>query len=393
MNRGLTVESKGKVALFTFFRNNFGSFLQCYSTKTVLEKNGWTCNVFEVCKEKGILHSFENKLRSLNKAIRINNRYSGYLGKLVANRLKRRGKAIDLSNGTHAQIDQAINEYLKPINEREKDLLKLGLDPTYSFFITGSDQVWNPSIFVPDYFFLNFAPKEKRVAFAPSIGINSIPKEYGFIKDYIKGFNQISLREEESIDLVKTFYKGPISRVGDPAIMLSKNQWQEFSNNGIKIKGNYFLINFLDEPSSSAIKTINEYLSKIGDVSLICIGFNFKGYKLFRNHRFLDSIGPKDYVSLILNAKEIFTDSFHTSLFSIILNKCFFCFERQYSTDKPQEIRILDLLNRFSMSTRYIKEETDLSKIKTNNDETLIQLERENTTSYLLSSLEKGRQK
>ena len=34
-----------RVALVTFFRDNYGSALQCYATKTFLQKNGYECDV------------------------------------------------------------------------------------------------------------------------------------------------------------------------------------------------------------------------------------------------------------------------------------------------------------------------------------------------------------
>ena len=43
------------------------------------------------------------------------------------------------------------------------------------YYITGSDQVWNPVFAGKEYQFLCFAPKNKRFSFSASFGVDSIP--------------------------------------------------------------------------------------------------------------------------------------------------------------------------------------------------------------------------
>lgn len=72
---------------------------------------------------------------------------------------------------------------------RQMDISQFGrkTEAEYDFFVTGSDQVWNP------YFrnavekiknqFLAFAPPHQKVCFAPSIGVNEISKQLYEIKE------------------------------------------------------------------------------------------------------------------------------------------------------------------------------------------------------------------
>ncbi|WP_346972677.1 hypothetical protein, partial [Collinsella aerofaciens] len=49
---------------------------------------------------------------------------------------------------------------------------------SYDFFVAGSDQVWSP--YSPDAnstMFLTFSPREKRIAFSPSLAAPTIPEE------------------------------------------------------------------------------------------------------------------------------------------------------------------------------------------------------------------------
>ena len=55
------------------------------------------------------------------------------------------------------------------------------LNESYSNFIVGSDQVWNPlfwSDIEKEYktYFLRFADEQKRIAYAASFGISELPK-------------------------------------------------------------------------------------------------------------------------------------------------------------------------------------------------------------------------
>ncbi|MBQ9488151.1 MAG: polysaccharide pyruvyl transferase family protein [Selenomonadaceae bacterium] len=51
----------------------------------------------------------------------------------------------------------------------------------YDFFVVGSDQVWNPDFWLYPLLFLPFIPREKKIAYAASIGIAEIPDD---VKEY-----------------------------------------------------------------------------------------------------------------------------------------------------------------------------------------------------------------
>jgi len=49
----------------------------------------------------------------------------------------------------------------------------------FDFFVTGSDQVWNPFYFEKlDIFFLTFAKKKRRISYAPSMSVDKLPPQY-----------------------------------------------------------------------------------------------------------------------------------------------------------------------------------------------------------------------
>lgn len=57
----------GKIGLVTFFRDNYGSELQCYATKTFLEKMDmnamlYTSIVTDLAKSRNVLNQFQRSL-------------------------------------------------------------------------------------------------------------------------------------------------------------------------------------------------------------------------------------------------------------------------------------------------------------------------------------------
>lgn len=98
------------------------------------------------------------------------------------------------------------------------------------FFVTGSDQVWNPLFRSArgriDNRLLTFAPPGKRVCFAPSIGLNDLPQvwQQTFIRDWNR-YPRLSVRETGGADLIRRLTGRDAEVVVDPTLMLDRQQW------------------------------------------------------------------------------------------------------------------------------------------------------------------------
>ena len=143
----------------------------------------------------------------------------------------------------------------------------------------------------------------------------------------------------------------------------------------------------MNKPSDLAINTINEYL-KERECTVYCICNKYDEYKSLLRFEFID-INPYDYIALINKADFIFTDSFHSTLFSLNLETQFFTFERQYLHEISQSSRIIDLLSRLNMVDRYIIDERkDFINLECWNSDQLFEIERDNLKKYLREALE-----
>ncbi|MCI8484007.1 MAG: polysaccharide pyruvyl transferase family protein [Lachnospiraceae bacterium] len=82
--------------------------------------------------------------------------------------------------------------------------------PVYSAYICGSDQIWNPGFCdMDENYFLGFAPKGRRIAYAPSFGVQELPRVWR--REYRKRLNNIdflSVREKTGAEMIKKLRGG-----------------------------------------------------------------------------------------------------------------------------------------------------------------------------------------
>lgn len=331
-----------KMAIVTIDdNNNYGNRLQNYALQSFLK-----CYISEV---KTIwydkLTSFELKsimsLKSIIKFMINRNSYRYYLKNEYLNECIR---IYNIKKFSQKYIDiDFVNDLSKISNE-------------YDFFITGSDQVWNPNFWFREKLystarFLKFAPKEKRVAYAASIAIPSIPKDKEqFFRDSLNEMKAISMREKSGAELVKNLTGKDVPVVVDPTILLSKEEWQKIElvpewYNGEK----YILTYFLGNPSP-----IIENLAKKN---------NWKIYNLMdKSNLDLYASRVEEFVYLIEHAELVATDSFHACVFSILMNTHFLVVNRKEKGMADMTSRIDTLLELFGYQNRYIVNgECDLS--------------------------------
>lgn len=204
----------------------------------------------------------------------------------------------------------------------------------YDAVIVGSDQVWNPywqgSL---DEFFLDFVPKQKRIAYAPSIGVSAIPEEQQErFKTRLNGFSRLSCREIQGCNLIESFTNNECKHVCDPVFLLSPEQWK---NKAHPIEGKYIVTYFLGGQSREVHQEVKRY-AKENHCKII---------DLWSEKDFTSSYaGVEEFLNYIAGAKMFFTDSFHGCAFAILLNTQFVICERKVVDAKQKMNSRLDSL-------------------------------------------------
>lgn len=223
----------------------------------------------------------------------------------------------------------------------------------YDFFVVGSDQVWNPSFTVPGRF-LDFAPSQKRIAYAASISVPELPdKDKETFRQKISEMPYVSLRESDGCDLVeKLTGKRPL-HVLDPVFLLTADEWREIAKkplwlNQKKYERGYVLTYFFGAKPPKEVKAFAE--------SLDLPAVNLRDVTNFNHY----TVGIEEFVYLIEHANFICTHSFHGTSFAIIFKRPFITYKSLRAVIERFS-RLESLLTLFGLSDRAT--ETDL-KIK-----------------------------
>lgn len=342
----------GKIGLITFYENNYGSILQCYATKYFLENHGYECVVIS-CREvqqPNLMNKVGKYFRVAIRSLAFKSYYNDFI---LMKKAARKGNA--LSETTKKKMDDFVDRYIKPELFQMKNLKELAETDEFGKFIVGSDQVWNVSFDLNDFYFLTFSPYNKRIAFSVSIGLSELSDYERYrLKNRIGLFSSISVREKTGQQLLESMGAKDVKKLSDPTVLLDGKEWQKFEDakKCLQLGQHYILIHFLNTPSDVALQYFN-YMQETTNSKLILIGYKYPDLNMNHRFEFYDA-DPREYIAWINHADFVLTDSYHTTLFSINLGTPFYAFRRMYNHNSSQESRLIDLLEDLNMRDRYI---------------------------------------
>ena len=306
--------------------NNYGNRLQCYAVQCCLESMGYLGeNIYNTYSRDGfIVNSGRKIIRKLRSFRRRN---------IVA---VRKQNFTEFNQNIRFSKDRIIN------GRFDKDL-----SDRYDFFITGSDQVWNPYYTSGnETIFLHFASEEKRIAFSASMGVDHLPEHV--TESYRQGlsrFRSISVREDAAKTIIEELTgRTDVEVLVDPTMLLTTKEWEKVSEKpDIPYHSRYILAYFLGGMGKreTVIKSIAEkYSCEMIDI-----------YDM--NSTFY-TCGPQHFLELEKNAFLICTDSFHSAVFAFLFNRPFIVFDRE-NTKFNMDSRIETFLSKFGLQqSRYL---------------------------------------
>lgn len=214
----------------------------------------------------------------------------------------------------------------------------------YDYFVTGSDQVWNPYFADLEKLFIKFAPREKRIAYAASISCPEIPSKdlQGFI-DGINGMKAISVREQAGAELIEQLTGRKVEVVADPTMLVAAERWREIARKPSWLKGDEKILTtyFLG-------KRPDEVINRLADEHGLKV-VNILDEHVFEHY----AVAPEEWLWLIDHAKLMYTDSFHGTVFSILFRRPFVVTERiGDGCVNKMTSRIDTLLGKFGLEAR-----------------------------------------
>lgn len=341
--------------------NNYGNRLQCYAVQHYLENMGY---------------SVENIYNEYNT--------SGF----IANCVKRIARQFrDFSNRkTIAIRSHNFTEFNKHI-KFSKDYIINGkfnkdLNEKYDYFITGSDQVWNPcDSGRSEIDFLTFASAEKKISFSASMGVAKLPDDtIEKYKRYLKDYKRISVREEAAKKIVINLTdRKDVEVLVDPTMLLLAEDWEKISQKpNISYHSKYILTYFLGgiRERERVIKSIaDKYSCEIIDV--------------YDKNGIFYTCGPQHFLDLERNAFLICTDSFHSAVFSFLFNRPFIVFNRE-NAKMNMNSRMETFLSKFGLQqSKYIdsRDVDDYLNWDYTEGYKILEQEREKARHFLIDAL------
>lgn len=242
--------------------------------------------------------------------------------------------------------------------------------PVFDVYITGSDQVWNPQQpFCIEPYFLTFAPlTSKRISYASSIGITSLPA--AIKKDFqrwLSMYDAISVREKQGKKLLENITSSKIEQMPDPTFLVAKEHWMELAILPCEIEP-YIVVFSLR--MNDDLFNYADLMARKNRCKLIILGHFQRKYSKNITCDIIRNVGPREFLGYISKAACVLTDSFHGTVFSILLeSRNFFSYiPSQYSSAMDRSSRIVDLLDSFELQNHLIYNLTELDVVSAYNN-------------------------
>ena len=187
------------------------------------------------------------------------------------------------------------------------------LEEDFDYFAVGSDQVWNPLLIegYEDWYFLKFSPAKKRIAVAPSIGLDELDmKQTALLKNGVQGFERLSVREETGARLIKQCSGRMAEVLVDPTLIINSGDWQKVANKDFVPDDSYIFTYLLGGCGKDARNVLDLVCEQRVKRIVSLSDMELPGEP---------AAGPAEFIALIAGADHVITDSYHASVFSMLM--------------------------------------------------------------------------
>ena len=331
---------------------NYGGALQAYALQRFIEQMGLDCEQISFDFSKPYLADVRRK--RLKNYIKILFHPWG-IPKRIAEKTRPKPTCPIETTNRLAERDEAFQAFLDRIPHSEEvydDKTIEKCSNKYDTVITGSDQVWNLKWYHPAFFLSFVKSGEKKIAYAASVSQERLTRrEKKLFAIYLKDFTAISLREEQTVALVRECCTVEPVFVLDPTMLLSRQDWDEICAARLVPEAYIFCYYLgMDEKKS---RLAQEFAGKKG-LKIVRIPYLHQ-YDPVEDSTFGDEllyqIAPEQFLSLIKYAEYVLTDSFHACVFSNLYQKEFFVFNRD--SQGSMSARIYSLMNLLGHGERF----------------------------------------
>lgn len=374
-----------KIGIMSMQRiENYGSFLQAYSLRQMLEELGHEVVFVDYVIEPCIVQDPIQMIPHHSIPYRIA-RKAYYIAKGIIRQLDGEKAAEQKIDSMRLRIKYP--EYLRELGITEQRTENIPVD----VLVVGSDEVFNclqtnRAVGYSKQLFGEYSQANKIVSYAASAGFTTVEglEKYRIrdeVSDMLKeNFDCISVRDDNTFNLVKTLTGITPDMHLDPVLV------GDFSAQIIEKHDldKYIVVYSYEERMSERTdeaEAIQRFAHERG-LKTVSIG-NFQKWTDLKIEA-----SPFELLGYIKNADYIVTDTFHGTIFSIILRKQFATIIRESNKQK-----LSALLKRFSLENRQLRELSELEGILVNpidfsKADFVRKFEKRKTVDYFLKAIE-----
>lgn len=327
-----------RIGIATWYKNgNYGGTLQAYALMKTLQNIGYDVEFINYDNTNKFISYIRHKIFNLRFF------HSGKSRKAIWKFVRK-----ELSEAPILKNLRDVSEYSTK---------------KYDAVICGSDQIWSSLKGVSQFYFLQFADPQKRIAYAPSIGLNKIKSEYlDVFAEYMSSIPFLSVREVQGADYIKSVTGRTAEVVLDPTLLIDKTGWNRIMSlealKRYKLAQNQYIFCYFLGDDSKYRAYVNDISAKTGLQTV----FASSGRKEYgKNHIVCD---PFEFVGLIASAAYVLTDSYHGTIFSVNTGTKVGIFRRFSETDElNQNSRIYSIVSLLGIEEHLIDCDDDVDEL------------------------------
>jgi hypothetical protein len=354
-----------KVAILTLHRvHNYGAVLQAYALQKTLAGLGVQSEILDLLRPNH--PGYGKTIPGKTSVPAGGNGHDSVRRKGLTNALREKAaKALEnlvlaKSRLNFRIFDQNQLQYSPVTYSCVSELTTAQLD--YDAYVTGSDQVWNPTFnWSPEPFFLTFVPPGiPRIAYAPSFGVSAIdPTLQPQYAQWLRAITHLSIRERHGAEIISQLTGRDPEIVLDPTFLVAKAQWEALSISPECKKPFIFCYSVGDTPD---LVTLCAHLQKHTGYPIYKINKARHAVKDICDRRFkaLTDAGPQEFLGYLMHAAMVVTNSFHGTVLSLNMQKPFFTIPSSMTAGHSRDSRLFSILQHLSAEDRLYMSNRDL---------------------------------
>ena len=334
-----------KVGIITYqYAYNYGAILQCLALQRALGSIGINAEIINY------LHPQSKKLPF----------YRGWgFSKLhFFETFPQRLIGLRYEKSMRKKIDSFRNKYLNLSTPcYTMDEIRNIVDD-YDAIVAGSDQIWRFE--EPPVYFLEWGKlyKGKRISYAPSCGMVEQPLDnVEDVSQWLQRFDYLSVRDDFSKSIVNRVTGRLPDVVADPTLLV--DLMDIYKNLEIPHKEYIFVYILGEEIAGEHKNIIRSIRDKYGNIPIVAaIASAHKPKRIHWADYKVWDVDPGEWLFLLSNAKFVYTDSFHCTLFALKHKKPFLT----YFTESKRSPRLIDMAERYAISSCIVQSVKDASE-------------------------------